>query len=269
MNNEEEIVIRSSSLEQVNSDFALAMALQEQERTLGLLATIESEDEESETDTSSDNGDDYDDEFMLESGGVNQEHELDLTWREEVYDDDREGDEEQLPEVGFLCGEDEEEDTGEHELDLIRREEVYDGDHEGDEEQLPEVGILCGVDEEEDSSLDDDEEILEEDDIDPDELSYEELITLGDFIGQENRGLSQVEISTYLHPFSCKFIVSKIEIDRCVICQVEYEEGEGLVALSCDHPYHLDCISGWLQIKKTCPICGNEVSPLLTNVGSS
>lgn len=39
-------------------------------------------------------------------------------------------------------------------------------------------------------------------------------------------------------------------MSRCVICQVEFEGGEMLVALSCDHPYHSDCISKWLQIKK-------------------
>lgn len=37
---------------------------------------------------------------------------------------------------------------------------------------------------------------------------------------------------------------------RCVVCQLEYDEGEKLVALPCDHPYHCECITTWLQIKK-------------------
>ena len=37
---------------------------------------------------------------------------------------------------------------------------------------------------------------------------------------------------------------------RCVICQVEYEEGEQLAALLCQHPFHGECINQWLQIKK-------------------
>lgn len=38
--------------------------------------------------------------------------------------------------------------------------------------------------------------------------------------------------------------------NRCVVCQVEYEIGENLVSLQCDHRYHRDCISKWLQINK-------------------
>ncbi|KAK7311544.1 hypothetical protein RJT34_09759 [Clitoria ternatea] len=106
----------------------------------------------------------------------------------------------------------------------------------------------------------DDEMEVEEDEIDPDELSYEELIELEEFIGEEAKGLSANEISLCLYPYTCQSCETKSGIDRCVICQVEYEEGEALVALKCDHPYHTDCISKWLQIKKVCPICSNEVS---------
>lgn len=106
----------------------------------------------------------------------------------------------------------------------------------------------------------DEEMEMEEDEIDPDELSYEELIELGEFIGEEKRGLSENEISCCLYPYTCQSTESKSGIDRCVVCQVEYEEGETMVALQCKHPFHADCISTWLQIKKVCPICGNEVS---------
>jgi len=118
--------------------------------------------------------------------------------------------------------------------------------------------------EDEESNDDDDEEEeemeVEEDEIDPDELSYEELMELGEFIGEETRGLSTNEISLCLNPYTCHSAERKSGIDRCVICQVEYEDGEALVALQCEHPYHADCISKWLQIKKVCPICSNEVS---------
>lgn len=103
---------------------------------------------------------------------------------------------------------------------------------------------------------------MEEDDIDPDQLSYEELIALGEIVGEESRGLSMEEISASLRPYTCHSLRSKTAVDRCVICQVEYEEEEKLVALPCEHPYHADCITKWLQIKKTCPICSTEVSSL-------
>ncbi|CAN4096611.1 unnamed protein product [Withania somnifera] len=107
---------------------------------------------------------------------------------------------------------------------------------------------------------DDDDEDMEEDDVDPDELSYEELIALGEFVGVENRGLSETEISKSLHSSTFQSNNSKTLVDKCVVCQLEYEEGEKLVALPCDHPYHSDCIKKWLQINKICPICSDEVS---------
>ncbi|WCJ44387.1 RING/U-box superfamily protein [Euphorbia peplus] len=109
----------------------------------------------------------------------------------------------------------------------------------------------------EDSNSEDD---MEEDDIDPDELSYEELLALGEFIGEAKRGLSASEIPKCLHQLKYTSMENKNGIDRCVICQVEYEGDEDLVALSCDHPYHSECIINWLQIKKVCPICTSEVS---------
>ncbi|XP_042019823.1 E3 ubiquitin ligase BIG BROTHER-related-like [Salvia splendens] len=117
--------------------------------------------------------------------------------------------------------------------------------------------INSGVDYWEDDSYYSDGEI-EEDDVDPDQLSYEELIALGEMVGVENKGLSEDEITKYLRPLTCNS-TSNLIIDRCVICQVEYEVGENLVSLQCDHLYHSECISKWLQINKICPICNNEV----------
>ncbi|XP_027333626.1 E3 ubiquitin ligase BIG BROTHER-related-like [Abrus precatorius] len=106
----------------------------------------------------------------------------------------------------------------------------------------------------------DDDEGMEGDVIDVDELTYEELIELGDFIGKEKRGLSPNEISSCLQSCTFNAAENKSGIDLCVICQVEYEEGQALVAIQCEHPYHTDCISKWLQIKKVCPICSSEIS---------
>lgn len=37
---------------------------------------------------------------------------------------------------------------------------------------------------------------------------------------------------------------------RCVICRVDYEDGETLTLLSCQHAYHSECINDWLRINK-------------------
>ncbi|GMI90855.1 hypothetical protein HRI_002754800 [Hibiscus trionum] len=102
----------------------------------------------------------------------------------------------------------------------------------------------------EDTEYDHNEEEDYDDEFDLDDFSYEELIALGEIIGVEKRRLSGEEISSCLVPFKLR-----------VICEVEYKEDEGLVALpNCEHPCHSDCISKWLQIKKNCPICSIEIS---------
>lgn len=185
-------------LEQVHSDFALAILIQEQEMASSRLWTAGSgneEEEEEEEEASEASEDNHHDDAN------NQYFELELGSEES-------GTDEEIMEEGEL-------------------DELY-----GDEY------------------------------LDLDELSYEELLALGDSIGQEKTGLSIEEIASCLTPWkSCQPLDSTTSIDRCVICQVEYEEGEALVALPCEHPYHSECISKWLGIKKICPICSNEVSP--------
>ncbi|KAL3619975.1 hypothetical protein CASFOL_034887 [Castilleja foliolosa] len=46
----------------------------------------------------------------------------------------------------------------------------------------------------------------------------------------------------------------------CVICRLDYEDGDTLTVLSCKHFYHSECINNWLQINKVCPVCSAEVS---------
>ena len=41
-----------------------------------------------------------------------------------------------------------------------------------------------------------------------------------------------------------------VQEEQCVICRVEFENGETLKALPCNHHYHSDCIQQWLNINK-------------------
>ncbi|KAG6784139.1 hypothetical protein POTOM_009824 [Populus tomentosa] len=182
-----------TQLEQVHSDFAMAMVLQEQERAFTILTSIESDSDEEESDEAS----------SSESGADDHDNDYELFESQEF----------------------------ESEMEFLQEGQGSNSDED-----------------------------MEEDEVDPDELSYEDLIALGEFIGQEKRGLSRNEISTCLRPCKYASSASKTGTDRCVICQMEYEEDESLVALSCDHPYHPECIASWLQINRICPICTTEVS---------
>ncbi|KAJ7942646.1 E3 ubiquitin ligase BIG BROTHER-related [Quillaja saponaria] len=97
-------------------------------------------------------------------------------------------------------------------------------------------------------------------DIDPDELSYEELIALGEVVGTESRGLSADTIAalpSVNYKTGCSQNGSN---DSCVVCRLDYEDGETLTVLSCKHSYHSECINNWLKINKVCPVCSAEVS---------
>ncbi|CAH9114574.1 unnamed protein product [Cuscuta epithymum] len=94
---------------------------------------------------------------------------------------------------------------------------------------------------------------------DPDELSYEELIALGEVVGTETRGLSPHTIAS-LPSMNYKAEITKDGFnDTCVICRLDYENDETLTVLSCKHSYHPECIKNWLRINKVCPVCSAEV----------
>ncbi|MQL82425.1 hypothetical protein Taro_014901 [Colocasia esculenta] len=95
-----------------------------------------------------------------------------------------------------------------------------------------------------------------QDDIDPDNMTYEELQSLGEAIGAESRGLTDDVIS--LLP-SSMYKGSQDEFEECVICCMSYKDEEMLITLPCRHHYHSHCVAQWLRINKVCPICNDEV----------
>ncbi|KAI9221937.1 hypothetical protein BC828DRAFT_379743 [Blastocladiella britannica] len=45
----------------------------------------------------------------------------------------------------------------------------------------------------------------------------------------------------------------------CAICLVEYSDGDKCVKLPCNHHYHFDCLGGWLDVARVCPVCRADV----------
>ncbi|XP_022874785.1 probable E3 ubiquitin-protein ligase ZFP1 isoform X3 [Olea europaea var. sylvestris] len=101
--------------------------------------------------------------------------------------------------------------------------------------------------------------------LDIDHMSYEELLALGDQIGNVGTGLSEEAIQNNLRTRTitssapCSNIEEAACLDQkvnlCVICQIDYEDQENIGILNCGHECHGDCIKKWLLVKNTCPIC--------------
>ncbi|XP_068653604.1 E3 ubiquitin-protein ligase MBR2-like [Aristolochia californica] len=103
--------------------------------------------------------------------------------------------------------------------------------------------------------------------LDIDNMSYEELLALEEQMGTVSTALSGEELSNSLK--RCFYqaialdggILSNVDDDiKCSICQEEYEEGDEIGKLRCEHGYHVNCIHQWLRLKNWCPICKASAS---------
>ncbi|XP_047183085.1 probable E3 ubiquitin-protein ligase HIP1 isoform X5 [Vigna umbellata] len=97
--------------------------------------------------------------------------------------------------------------------------------------------------------------------MDIDNMSYEELLALGERIGHVSTGLSEDLISKYLtETIYCSSEPSQEE--ACAICLEEYKNVDDVGTLkACGHDYHVSCIRKWLSMKKVCPICKASALP--------
>ncbi|XP_024016779.1 E3 ubiquitin-protein ligase MBR2 isoform X2 [Eutrema salsugineum] len=103
--------------------------------------------------------------------------------------------------------------------------------------------------------------------LDIDNMTYEELLALGERIGTVNTGLSNGAISSCLLETTYYALNQTDEQTKCAICLEEYKEKEELGELKgCGHGYHGGCIKKWLSMKNSCPICK---SPALSDASKS
>ncbi|XP_010487949.1 PREDICTED: E3 ubiquitin ligase BIG BROTHER-related-like isoform X2 [Camelina sativa] len=242
-----------TNLNQIDADLALARTLQEQERAYMML-TMNSE--------ISDYG-------SWETGSyVYDEDEFDDPENEDEDDDEDEYEtdndlQEDAPDVH--ANENDQEDDGNSDI-----EEVAYSDDEAyaralqDAEERDMAARLSAL-----SGLANRVEVLEDeshtsqdawDEMDPDELSYEELLALGDIVGTESRGLSADTIASLPSKRYKDGDNQNGTNESCVICRLDYEDDDDLILLPCKHSYHSECINNWLKINKVCPVCSAEVS---------
>ncbi|XP_074591748.1 uncharacterized protein LOC141847590 [Curcuma longa] len=104
--------------------------------------------------------------------------------------------------------------------------------------------------------------------MDIDNMTYEELLALGEKIGTVSTALTEEALlkclkrSKYVPISSISGFSSLGEGDvKCTICQEEWAVGDELGTLVCEHFYHFRCIDQWLRLKNWCPVCKASVSP--------
>ncbi|CAB4288953.1 unnamed protein product [Prunus armeniaca] len=237
-----------TNLSQVDADLALARTLQEQERAYMMLrmnnedsdygsweaGSYVHEDEDDFNDFHDDT-DDNDDEEQYDGTEVdNDEDAFDVHAHDDAGEDDN-------PRVEY--------DPAVFSSDEAYARALQDAE---DREMAARLMALAGINDREVEHTEEhggnSQDTWEE--VDPDELSYEELIALGEVVGTESRGLSADTIAS-LPSVSYKTGSGQNgSNESCVICRLDYEAGENLTILSCKHSYHSECINNWLTINK-------------------
>ncbi|XP_047958535.1 E3 ubiquitin ligase BIG BROTHER-related-like [Salvia hispanica] len=239
-----------TDLSQLDADLALARTLQEQERAYMMLRM------------GVDGGSDY-------GSWEAESYEHDDASEEDYEESDVEvgdGEGHVFDEHAHAKGEDDDDQDVELDPSAFSDDEAFARAMQDsvDEDMAARLLALAGMNESEDEEEEeedhggDSQDAWEE--VYPDELSYEELLALGEIVGTESRGLSAETIAS-LPSINYKSQGSQEVIsDSCVICRLDFEDDDMLTLLSCKHSYHSDCINNWLQINKVCPVCSAEVS---------
>ena len=52
---------------------------------------------------------------------------------------------------------------------------------------------------------------------------------------------------------------SKVEYPACSICLMDINEGQKTILLPCGHMFHDECVTKWLNLHNTCPLCRFEL----------
>ena len=102
-------------------------------------------------------------------------------------------------------------------------------------------------------------------DMDPDNLTYEELTTLGDLAGTVACGLTEEQVARLVHATFGELGEggqggNRNDRDPCIVCQLDFEAEDPVIKLPCSHVFHEECLRPWLSRKKNCPYCSKDVS---------
>lgn len=96
--------------------------------------------------------------------------------------------------------------------------------------------------------------------INPDDMTYEQLLELGDSNGKVSKGLTTQQIRQIPEKVWRKKGDTMKKEDQCSICFEDYRTGDRVKELKkCWHSYHAKCVNKWLQDENRCPMCNDYV----------
>lgn len=126
------------------------------------------------------------------------------------------------------------------------------------EEDLAALQAAMEEDEEEEQELEEGES---------EGMSYELMLRLGETLGDVkterwSRVAKEKINALPTFKFDPKAALGKDENDcevKCLVCQFQYEQGECLRRLPCNHCFHAECVDQWLMSKDCCPYCRTPI----------
>lgn len=109
------------------------------------------------------------------------------------------------------------------------------------------------------------QEAEEGESFDSEEMDYEQLLALGERIGDVAQDRWRLDAPAKMAALPT-YAINKKYLDEaegndvmCQVCQCDYEEGEEMKKLPCGHHFHTECIDRWLQDHPTCCICKKSI----------
>jgi hypothetical protein len=87
--------------------------------------------------------------------------------------------------------------------------------------------------------------------------TYEDLILIGEEIGDVNIGIKN------LNKITTNIILE--EDTECFVCREDFKKDDTMKQLLCTHYFCDECVTKWFANNKKCPICNMEFEPYLPN----
>ncbi|EGZ26350.1 hypothetical protein PHYSODRAFT_484474 [Phytophthora sojae] len=98
--------------------------------------------------------------------------------------------------------------------------------------------------------------------LDPDNMTYEELLRLGEEVGDVKKERWQRMAVHVLSSLPTHRWKRGQHEDTCIICQYSFVPDDRAMTLPCAHVFHEDCVGGWIRENNSCPLCKREISPM-------